>query len=109
MNGAGVVHQHRDGPEALLGLGHRSVHLFGVRNVRREEAGAAASGVDPLGHGRAVTAGQVEDGNLGAFTREELGGGQPAATRATGDQRHLVVQSSHGCLHCYGWIRPFSR
>ena len=50
------------------------------------------------GHAGGAVLVKVEDGDLGAFGREELGGGAPNIPAAARDDRHLSVEPAHGVV-----------
>ncbi|MCY1184542.1 hypothetical protein D9M73_252470 [compost metagenome] len=90
-----MVHQHRNGAQALLGLPDSAIDLIGHRHIRRQETGYAASRVNPRGDRFALAGWQIQDRDLRALPGKQFRNGQATTPCPTTDQRYFAYQSTH--------------
>lgn len=86
---AGVIEENGDRAEGRLDRLDCGTDLCRDRDIRRRKDRLAAVRTDGGGHLFAFAARQVDDADLRTFTGEEFGGGKPAASGPTTDQRHF--------------------
>ena len=89
----GVVEQHVEGAEGLLGAGDHGGHVGIDRHVGAEGDGLAAGGDDLVGHRPGTVQVHVDDGDPGPLCGEQQCALAPDALCAAGDQRCLPRES----------------
>ena len=88
---AGAVDEDVDAAVALDDLGDHVPDVADLLDLARDEHALAALFGDLLGDAGGATLVHIEDGDFGAFGREELGGGAADVPAAADDDRNLVV------------------
>ena len=80
-------------PKAAYGFIDCASAFVGLANVGAQEDGLAAGFQDPRGDGVAALLVAAGDGDFGAFSGEENGGGFADAGGAAGDESDFVLQT----------------
>ena len=100
---AGVVHQHGDGAEALLGLAEHVVHLSRIAHVGGDGQGHCAPGAQGSGHRLRPLGLEVVDRHQGALGGQPPADGLADAGAAAGHQGDPTGEASRTGGGGMGW------